>query len=147
MPTYLSREAILAARDLPERDVAISQWNGSVRIRALTKADSQALRDQASTDVTGPDGLPTKQVDTKKFELLLFVHCVTEPKFAEDDVAQLREKSAGAIDTVIRGINELNGWTKEALTAAERAFPGEPDAAPGVQPGAADGKDGGAAQA
>lgn len=137
MTIYLTREAIIDAADTPEEDVAVPQWGGSVRIKALTKAEHQALRTQATISKPGATpGEVVKEIDDQRFETLLVIHSVIEPKFAPDEAELLRGKSAGAIDTIIKAITALNGWTKAALTAAERAFPGEPAPEGGVSAGA-----------
>lgn len=133
MTNYLTRDAILNAADTPEQDVPVPQWGGSVRIKAMTKAEHQALRAQATTIKPGATlGETVKEIDDQKFETLLVIHSVIEPKFAPDEAELLRGKSAGAIDTIIKAITALNGWTKEAVTAAERSFPPRTDEASGV---------------
>ena len=36
MSGLLSKEQILAAEDLPHKDVPVPEWKGTVRVRALT---------------------------------------------------------------------------------------------------------------
>ena len=114
----LTIEDILSAPDLPEREVYVPEWGGSVRIRGFSKAVQQELRRQA----TGPGG----ELDTDKMELLLFVHGVVEPQFTAEHYEALRQKSAAAIDAVLRAIVEQAGLNREAVDAAKRSFPGKP---------------------
>ena len=41
--SLLSKAAILAADDLPTIDIAVPEWGGSVRIRALTAGQREEL--------------------------------------------------------------------------------------------------------
>ena len=41
--SLLSAAEILAADDLPTEDVEVSEWNGTVRVRALTGAERDKL--------------------------------------------------------------------------------------------------------
>jgi len=110
----LTVEDILSAPDLPEKEVYIPEWGGSVRIRGFSKATQQELRRQA----TGPGG----ELDTEKMEMLLFLHGVVEPHFTEEHYGALREKSAVAIDSVLQAIIDLAGLSRGAVDNAKRSF-------------------------
>src|SRR5690606_19557707 len=45
---YGTVEAILAAPDISEEDMFIPEWNCTIRIRSLTKAQQHAIRSEAS---------------------------------------------------------------------------------------------------
>lgn len=113
MGKILSVDEILAAPDLGEAEVEVPEWGGSVRIRGLSKAAQQHLRKSAT--VSG-------QLDPARLEMLLFIHCVVEPRFTEEQYDALAAKSAGAIDRVIKAIAELAGLDEAAIKAAERSF-------------------------
>ena len=63
----LTVEDILSAPDLPEKEVHVPEWGGSVRIRGFSKATQQELRRQA----TGPSG----ELDTEKIKWNLWMIC------------------------------------------------------------------------
>lgn len=109
----LSVEQIMAAPDLRERVVSVPEWGGSVRVRGFTKGRQQALRHQAT--VKGV-------IDSDRLELLMFVHGVVEPVFTADHAQALTEKSAGAVEAVLKAILEVSGMTPEARQDAERSF-------------------------
>jgi hypothetical protein len=109
----LTAEEILAAADVGEKVVPVPEWGGAVRIRGLTKAMQQHLRRAATVGNT---------VDADRLELLMFVHCVVEPKFTEEQVEALRQKSAAAIDRVLREVFALQGITPEAQDQMLRTF-------------------------
>lgn len=49
----LTRDQILAAPDLPYEDVDIPEWGGTVRLRALTGSEVEAISQAAATDQVG----------------------------------------------------------------------------------------------
>lgn len=113
----LSVEDILSAPDLPEREVEVPEWGGSVRIRGFTKATQQEMRRLAS------DG---GDLNADRLEMLMFIRGVVEPQFAEADYEALQQKSAVVIDRILRAIMALAGLTREAVDDAKRLFPAQP---------------------
>lgn len=111
----LTREAILSAPDIIEKEIDIPEWGGSVLIRTLTKAQQVKLRKEATVD---------GHLDENRLEILIFVHGVVEPQFTADDHDKLKEKSASAMDRVLLEIYRGSGMTKEEAARIERAFPG-----------------------
>jgi len=109
----LSVMDILSAADITEEVVYVPEWNGSVRIRAFTKGRQQELRGMA-TDHRG-------KLDTEKLELQLFIYGVIEPKFVPIQMTELREKSAGALDRVIKRIMAISGLSEESIAEAEKS--------------------------
>lgn len=110
----LTLEQVLEAPDLEEREVEVPEWGGSVKIRSFSKAAQQDLRRKA---------MVKNELDTDRLEMLMFIHGVVEPQFTEEHYEALRQKSAGAIDRVLRAILELSGLTREAVDQAKRLFP------------------------
>ncbi|MDA8219193.1 MAG: hypothetical protein M0Z94_16430 [Dehalococcoidales bacterium] len=109
----LSVAEILAATDLEERLVPVPQWDGAVRVRGLTKQQQQELRAQATNG---------GEVDQDLLELYLFVAGVVEPQFSQEQAILLRDKSAGAVDAVLKAIAEVSGMAAGAVKKAEAAF-------------------------
>lgn len=105
---------ILAANDIVEEDVEVPEWGGSVRIRAFTKARQQELRFMA----TDPR---TQKLDNEKLELQIFIHGVIDPQFAPAHQTELREKSAGALDRVLKRIMAISGMSDEAVAEAKKS--------------------------
>jgi hypothetical protein len=109
----LSSAEILAASNLQEKEVEVSQWDGSVMIKEFSKGVQQQIRKEATMgDV----------VDVDKLELLMFIHGVIDPVFSEQDYYSLREKSAIAIDTVLKEIMAISGLNETAIKEAEKQF-------------------------
>lgn len=113
MAKILSIEEILASPDLGEKMVDVPEWGGAVKIRGLTKAAQQRLRRQAT--VNG-------ETDPDKLEILLLAECLVEPKITAEQAEQLKEKSAAAIDRILREIMGLAGLTEEAQKQALKSF-------------------------
>jgi len=112
--TMLSVEEIIAAGDITEKVLDVPDWGGKVRIRGFTKGEQQDLR----RDCTKGD-----ELDTDRLELLTVARGIIEPKFADDQVGQLRQKSATVLDRVLGEIMTLSGTTDGAQAGAERRFP------------------------
>lgn len=111
----LTREAILSAPDIVEKEIEVSEWGGSVLIRTLTKAKQIKIRKQAM--VNG-------KLDEEYLEILIFIAGVAEPVFTEQDHESLRTKSASAMDRILLEIYRGSGMTKEEVGQIERSFPG-----------------------
>lgn len=109
----LTADAILNAIDLEEKIVEVPEWNGAVKIKGFTKAVQQKLRRQAT--VNG-------ELDTDRFEMLMFIHGVSEPQFSEDQYEALRNKSAAPIDRVLREVMGLAGLTEEVQKQVQKSF-------------------------
>jgi hypothetical protein len=109
----LSAVEILAVSNLQEKEIEIPQWDGNVMIREFSKAKQQQIRKEATmSDV----------IDVDKLELLMFIHGVIDPVFSEQDYYSLREKSAVAIDAVLKEIMAISGLNETAIKEAEKQF-------------------------
>lgn len=106
---YLSREAILAADDLGFEDVAVPEWGGTVRIRALSGTE----RDKFEASIAGNG----KRLRLDNVRAKLVVTCAVDaegnPLFGTADIVQLGRKSAAALDRVFEAAKKLSGLTDE----------------------------------
>jgi len=109
----LSSEDILKGSGLIEKEIEIEQWGGTVMIREFSKAKQQQLRKDASIG---------DEINSDKLELLMFIHGVIDPVFSEQDYIVLREKSAIAIDKVLKEIMDISGLNESAIKEAEKRF-------------------------
>ena len=100
---YLTFEEILEAT-LPEDDVELPEWNGAVRVRAITGAEWAKAKRLATNR-------RTDALNEIKFAALLTVAGCIEPKFAPgSDQQLLRQAAAGAITRIAARIGELSGF-------------------------------------
>ena len=113
----LTTADILAADDVPEEVVHVPEWSGCVRIRAFTKGAEQRLRSEAGG---------TANFDMDRFEMLLFIEGVIEPKFSVDQMDALKAKNNRPFDFVVSRVMELSGLKKEAVAEAKATFPPQP---------------------
>jgi hypothetical protein len=123
--TYLSKDDIFKAEDLPTRDVEVPEWGGVVRVRALSGSDRDAydasmLRAQSDGSVLRVPGSRAKLVS------LCIVKDDGDPMFNEFDIGRLAQKSATALDRVVNAVVELSALSDEAVGELE----GNSDAAP-----------------
>jgi len=132
----LTRDALLSSDDLMEEEVKVAAWNGSVKIRELTKEQQDRIRANAADKKTG-------WLDDTMIEVGTFIEGVVEPRFTFEDAVKLKRKSADAIDLVVGRIVALSGQRKEDVDAEVSAFPSEPDADVPVRVGGEAGVDGG----
>lgn len=116
MGALLTRAAILAASDLPTRDVAVPEWGGTVRVRTMMARDRDAfemrLRD-AAKDGSSPN-----------FRAFFAAMCIVgddgEPVFTPDDVEALAAKSGEALGRVYDAIIGLNLLASSHVEAAAK---------------------------
>lgn len=114
--SLLSKTAILAADDLRHEDVPVPAWGGSVRVRVMT---GQA-RDEYREFIASHEG--KAQVGFYA-ATLVSVACIDENGarlFSLDDVEQLRQKCAAAVDIVANAAMRLNGLGGSAVEDAEK---------------------------
>ena len=114
----LSKAAILAANDLPSKDVDVPEWGGTVRIRSMTATDRDAFEIaqlEAQRDGrAAPDNIRARYVAA----------CVIgedgQPLFDESEVTKLGNKSAKALDRVFTAITGMNSVEPGAVEEAAK---------------------------
>lgn len=106
----LTREQILSKEDLPEVDVEVPEWGGTVKVRGFSVARKASLLDGANVPVDR-DG--KTKLDFEKLQVLSFIEGVVDPKFTIADYELLKNKSARALQRVNDKISEISGITAE----------------------------------
>lgn len=108
---FLGRSDILAAADLSHEIVEVPEWGGAVRLKTMTGKERHTLQ-----NVVG------KLKDQEELvEYLVAASIVDEqgiPIFTFDDVRELGQKSARALNRVFKAAAKLNGMTREAVDSA-----------------------------
>jgi hypothetical protein len=112
----LTKDAILAADDLPTKDIPVKEWGGTVRIRALTVADMEQLRSELLD--AQRDGLNVPPNWYAKHLAMSAVDEKGELVFSESDAAKLGRKSGVAMFRVFEAINAFNGRNDDAVEEA-----------------------------
>lgn len=107
----LTREAILAANDLPTKDVAVPQWGGTVRIRSLTGTE----RDQFEADVLS--ARREGQISPGNVRARYVSMCVVDEQgnnlFSDKDIEALGGKSGAALEIVYQAVLSMNALSEE----------------------------------
>jgi len=119
MAEYLSRDAILAADDATYEDVAVPEWGGTVRVRALNGAQRDAF--EASIQKLGKDG--SRTFDPSDFRAKFVSRVIVDESgariFTNADVKALSEKSAAALQRVFDAGARLSGLTEADIGTLE----------------------------
>jgi hypothetical protein len=120
----LSRDQLLAASDLTEKEIELPTIGGSVRIRALAAEYSNAAVSQAIKVTQGPRGDSVTSMDNGTLELLQVQHGLVEPRLESLEAVRTFAKRCGpAFKTVVREIVELSGLSEEAVEQTTATFP------------------------
>ena len=114
----LDRNAILEAKDLPTETVDVPEWGGQVIVRTLTGEE----RDQYETSMIEIVGEGTNREAIPKLDNLRATLCAltivdSEGKrlFTTDDVVELGNKSAAALDRIYDVSRRLSGLSEEDM--------------------------------
>jgi hypothetical protein len=116
----LTRDAILAADDLPYEDVAVPEWGGVVRVRGLSGKD----RDAYLSSMAVIRGGQVVGQDTRNVSARLVLRCLTgedgEPLFTQHDIDLLGAKSAAALGRVFEVAARLSGLDESDVKSLEK---------------------------
>ena len=114
--TLLSKSQILAAADLVTEDVAVPEWGGTVRVRAITAAE----RDAFETSVVG-DGKGKRNLVNLRARLvaLAIVDEGGQRLFSDAEAEALGGKSGAAMDRVYAVAQRLSGLTEQDVKELE----------------------------
>ncbi len=115
----LNKDQILAAEDLPFRDVDVPEWGGIARIRTMTGGE----RDAFETSIYDTDGTGVK-LNRTDFRAKLLSKVLVDDKgarlFTDKEISQLSGKSAKAIQRLFDVAQEINGISKAEQDAIEK---------------------------
>jgi hypothetical protein len=114
----LSAAAILAADDLPTREVDVPEWGGTVRIRAMTAAEREELEHELLGSQR--DGRIAPQFWREKHVAAFCIDGEGKRIFTDADAKKLAAKSGAALDRVFMAINSLNAAQPDAIEAAAK---------------------------
>lgn len=110
----LSRADILNAEDTRIEDVPVPEWGGVVRVRGLKGVERDAYEASIMThnDETG-QFIPTLENARAKLVVRSAVDADGKPLFKENDLFDLGNKSAAALQRVWAKARELSGLSEE----------------------------------
>ncbi len=110
----LSKDAILAADDLPRETVNVPEWGGEVLVRTMSGTD----RDAFEASLLEKDG----RMENVRARLVALTLCDLQGDrlFNDSEIAALGRKSARALDRVFSVAQRLNGIGVEQVDAAKK---------------------------
>jgi hypothetical protein len=115
----LSKENILAADDLPFRDVDVPEWGGTARVRTMTGGE----RDTFEASIYDTDGTGVK-LNRSDFRAKLLSKVLVDESgarlFTDKEIVALSGKSAKAIQRLFDVAQEINGISKAEQDAIEK---------------------------
>ncbi|WP_186060997.1 hypothetical protein [Burkholderia gladioli] len=109
----LTRDQILAARDLETEVVHVPEWGGDVRIGVMSGKAREVLMDSLA-----------EQQPLSRFQALMLASTIVDdagtPIFSADDVEQLRGKSTEVLVRLVEVAMRLNKIGQTAVEDAEK---------------------------
>ena len=110
----LSKDAILAADDLPRETVNVPEWGGEVLVRTMSGTD----RDAFEASLLEKDG----RMENVRARLVALTLCDAQGDrlFDDSEIAALGRKSARALDRVFSVAQRLNGIGVEQVDTAKK---------------------------
>ena len=119
----ISKDALLGASDLIEREVELPSLGGSVRVRSLPAAYSNQAMSEALEVVTGRRGEQTAKVNTAKLEALQVLHGLVDPKLDTiEEVEAFSQKNGRAWRKIVETIDEISGIDKASIEKTNATF-------------------------
>lgn len=115
----LTREEILAADDLPTWTLAVPEWGGEVRMRALNGAQYEEVELRLHRFKSSPTG-----EGWRGMKLLVARYSMVsesgDPLFDTKTIDQLSTKNAAALERVFKSAMAGNGMLKEDVEKLEK---------------------------
>jgi hypothetical protein len=140
-----TKDALLGASDLTEREVHLPSIDLTVKIRSLPAAYSNEATSKALETTVDQHGEQTARVNTVKLEALQVLHGLVEPRLdSVEEVEQLQQRIGPAWHRLVNEINKISGIDKETEERTKTRFQagstGSPRAAEGNGAGAGSGR-------
>lgn len=122
--TYLSKDDILKADDLPTEDVPVEAWGGTVRVRGLTGTE----RDRFEFALAAARNDPSKVQVRAEIVGRCIIDADGKRVFTDNEIGRLGAKSGAALDHIFDVVRELSGMGEESTNEAAEDFGTAPDA-------------------
>jgi len=112
----LTLDDISNAPSLPEKEIEIPEWEATVLVTGLTKADTVEINELSEIEGVRDEVL---------FEKHLLLKGIKEPQLDDlDQVEEFYSKATPAIiDKILIGIYRCMAWTKEDQASIASEFP------------------------
>lgn len=126
----LTKEQILAADDIPIREVEVPEWGGTVRMRGLTGSERDAY-ELSLFQVRGEKRIPRMENARARLVALCIVDGEGNRLFSDEEVKALGGKSGKVLDRLFDEARKLSGLTPEDVEELAEGF----DSAQSGEPG------------
>ena len=132
--TYLSREEILARATLRIEEVAVPQWDTTVRVRELSAIDKDKLQmsmvDMSKVSENGASDGAVSEASLIGMRAKLICYCVVDEKgeriFADSDIAAIGDMPAAPLEPIFDVAMRLSGLTKKEQTLIAESMVTDP---------------------
>jgi hypothetical protein len=126
----LSKDQILAAEDIPTKDVEVPEWGGSVRMRGLTGSERDAY-ELSLWQVRGEKRILRMENARARLVAMCIVDENGERMFSDAEAKDLGRKSGKVLDRLFDEARKLSGLTAEDVEELAEGF----DSAQSGEPG------------
>lgn len=113
--TLLTKQQILSAADLPHEDVAVPEWGGTVRVKAMNGLERDEWRKSLNVEGSTPLG---------RFSATLLAVTIVDENgqriFEESDLEAIERKNAKVLDGPTAVAMRLNGLGGASVEDAEK---------------------------
>jgi len=120
--TLLSRDAILAADDIPQETVDVPEWGGQVLVRGLTGTQRDAFEGEMAERNGKKLSMNIRNIRARLVSRTL-IDEDGDLLFGPADVDALGEKSAAALDRVFDVALRLSGMSPDDVEEMAANFP------------------------
>lgn len=115
---FLSKDDILKADDLPQTEVEVPEWGGTVRVRGLSGTE----RDRFEFSLAAAQNNPSKVQVRAEIVGRCMVDEDGKRLFTDNEITKLGTKSGAALDRVFDVVRELSGMGDDAVEKAAEDF-------------------------
>lgn len=127
---FLGRDAILAQKDIPVREMYVSEWDTYVRVKGMSGLE----RDDYEAQIVVGKG-KNRDVNMRNMRAKLIVRCVVDednkPLFTDADIEDLGKKSAAALEKIFDVARDLSGLSeKDVVELLKNSENGQHDGSP-----------------
>lgn len=122
----LNHSEILSADDLKTEDVAVPEWGGTVRIKALTGTERDEF-EQSLMEVKKDGSVKSQRANVRaRLVAKVIVNEAGELIFNNADIPALGRKSAAALDRVATAAQRLNAFSDADIEELAENFADAP---------------------
>ena len=124
---FLTKEQILGASDIEEKEVEVLEWGGKVLVRGLTGKGRDAFEKSLLVGKGKNRDVNIENARAKLLALCIVDPKTKEPMFIQAEVEALGRKSAKALNRVYDVATDLSGIGEEEIEELTKNLEGIPE--------------------